>query len=45
MQITIEIPDTIAYEIQEQWQDLPRKVLESLSIEDYKAGILSREQI
>jgi len=45
MQVTIEIPDTIAHQIQGQWQDLPQKVLESLSVEAYKAGILNRGQI
>lgn len=45
MQVTIEIPDTIAQQIQGQWQDIPQKFLESFSVEAYKAGILNRGQV
>jgi hypothetical protein len=45
MQVTIEIPDRIAEQMQSQWHNLPQKLLESLSAEAYKAGIISRKQI
>ena len=45
MQITIEIPDIIAEQVQRQWHNLSQKLLENLSVEAYNAGILSRKQI
>ncbi len=45
MQVTIEIPDGIAHQIQEQWQNLPQKFLEAVAVEAYKSGILTRGQI
>ncbi len=45
MQVTIEIPDRIAEQMQQQWHNLPQKLLENLSVEAYNAGILSRKQI
>lgn len=45
MQVTIEIPDVIAHQIQGQWQDLPQKFLEALAVEAYRSGSLTRGQI
>jgi hypothetical protein len=33
MQITINIPEDIGKQLQENWQDLPQKILESVAIE------------
>lgn len=45
MQITIEVPDAIAAHLQEKWNDLPRRVLEILVVEAYKAEIISRAEV
>lgn len=45
MQITIEIPDAIADDIQGHWRNLPQKVLEALAIEGYRANVLNRTQV
>jgi hypothetical protein len=45
MQITIDIPDAIAHRMSEQWHTLPRKALETLVAEAYKAEIISHAEV
>jgi predicted HTH domain antitoxin len=45
MQITIEIPDAIAQRMTQRWEALPRKVLETLVAEAYKAEIISHAEV
>ncbi len=45
MQLQIEIPEDVSASLREQWTDLPRKALESLAIEGYKARLLSESQL
>jgi hypothetical protein len=45
MQITIEIPDTIAQRMTQRWEALPRKVLEALVAEAYKAEIVTHAEV
>ncbi|MBW4555700.1 MAG: UPF0175 family protein [Trichormus sp. ATA11-4-KO1] len=45
MQITIEIPEEIGNQLQQTWQDLPQKILESLALEAYRSGIMTSAQI
>lgn len=45
MQVTIDIPDAIAQQVQGRWHDLPQKVLEIFAIEAYQAEVLTRGQI
>jgi hypothetical protein len=45
MQVTIELPDTIAQQLQQQWQDLPRCVLEGLALKGYCARVLTTEEV
>lgn len=45
MQITIEIPEDIGNQLQQNWQDLPRKLLEALAIEAYKNRIMTSGEI
>ncbi|MTJ49920.1 UPF0175 family protein [Dolichospermum sp. UHCC 0259] len=45
MQITIEIPEDIGNQLQQNWQDLPQKILETLAIEAYRSGIMTSGQI
>ena len=46
MQVTIHVPDTLVQRLQEQWgEDLPRHVIESWVLEDYRAGGLTIEEV
>gem|GEM_PF-2387098 len=43
--LTIEIPEDIGNQLQQNWQDLPQKILETLAIEAYRSGIMNVGQI
>ena len=45
MQITIELPEDIAVELQSKWKDLPRAAIESLALEAYRSRALTAEQL
>ncbi|BAZ83091.1 MAG: UPF0175 family protein [Sphaerospermopsis kisseleviana] len=45
MQITIEIPEEIGQKLQQNWHNLPQKILEVLAIESYKNGMITTAQI
>ena len=45
MQITIEIPEDIGNQLQQNWQDVPQKLLEALAVEAYKNRIMTCVQI
>jgi hypothetical protein len=45
MQITIEIPEDIGNQLQQNWQDVPQKLLEVLAVEAYKNRIMTSVQI
>lgn len=45
MQVTVEIPEDIARQLNTKWENLPRGVLESLALEAYRAGALTTAQL
>ena len=45
MQITIEIPEDIGNQLQQNWQDVPQKLLESLAVEAYRNKIMTSVQV
>jgi hypothetical protein len=46
MEMTIHIPDTLAQRLQDKWGGvLPRHVVESWVLEDYRARILTTEEV
>ena len=45
MEVAIHVPDTLVKRLQEQWGDLPRRVLESLALEGYRERVLTTEEI
>ena len=45
MTVQIELPADIEAALREQWQDLPRAVLEAVAIEGYRKGALSIGQV
>ena len=46
MEVTINVPDTLVQRLQEKWgEGLPRHVVESWVLEDYRAGALTTEDV
>ena len=45
MHIDIEVPETIAQRLTEQWGDLPDKLLEILAVEAYRNEILTSAEV
>ncbi|WP_413176222.1 UPF0175 family protein [Anabaena azotica] len=45
MQITIELPEDIGNQLQQNWQNLPQKILEAIALEAYRSGIMTTAQI
>jgi len=45
MEVTIQIPDALVRRLQEQWGDLPRRVLESVVLEGFRERILTTEEL
>jgi uncharacterized protein UPF0175 len=45
MQVTVEIPEDIARQLNSKWANLPRGVLESLALEAYRSGTLTTAQL
>ena len=45
MQITIELPEDIATELESRWKDLPRAALESLALEAYRSRAITAAQL
>ena len=45
MEVRVEIPDEVAARLQINGGDLPRRVLEALAVEGYKAGELTEYQV
>jgi hypothetical protein len=41
MQITLDLPEDIAQELESRWKDLPRAALESLALEAYRSHALT----
>ena len=45
MEVTVQIPDEIAAQIQRNSDDLPREMLEAYALEGYKSARLSAYQV
>jgi hypothetical protein len=46
MEVTIHVPDALGRRLRERWGDgLPRHVVESWVLEDYRAGVLTTEEV
>lgn len=45
MSVTIELPESIARQLQSDWGDLSRRTLEALAVEAYRAELLSQPQV
>ena len=45
MQVTVELPDSLANQLQSDGTSLPRRLLESFAIEGYRSGTLTGRQV
>jgi hypothetical protein len=45
MSVTIDLPEDISAALTEQWDDVPRRFLEAISVEAYRTGALNESQI
>ncbi len=45
MEYTIPIPDDVANKIQDRWEDVPSKVLESFALAAYNDGIITEYEV
>lgn len=45
MKVTIELPDPIAADLTEKWDDIPRRILESVAMDGYRRGDLTSLQV
>lgn len=45
MQVTVEIPETLARSLRVEDADLSRRVLETLAAEEYRSGRLTKPQL
>ena len=45
MNVTIEIPDELAHQIHASGADLSRRVLETIALQEYQAGRISKAQL
>ena len=45
MNVAVELPDDIAQQLETAWPDMPRRVLESVAVEGYRSGALTRGQV
>ncbi|MCS6805137.1 MAG: UPF0175 family protein [Acidobacteriota bacterium] len=43
--IAIELPEDIMRQLETQWPDLPRRVVEAIAVEGYRSGVLTRGQV
>lgn len=45
MNIAVELPDDIARQLETAWPDIPRCVLEAVTVEDYRSSVLTHSQV
>jgi hypothetical protein len=45
MNISIEVPEDIARQLEAIWGDLPQRVLEALAIEAYRSGVITEAEV
>ena len=45
MKVDIQIPEKIGLQLQREWRDVPRRVVEAVALEAYRSDALSREQV
>ena len=45
MKVDIQLPESIGRQLEREWHDVPRRVLEAIAIEAYRSTALSREQV
>jgi predicted HTH domain antitoxin len=45
MNISIQLPDDVARQMERRWHDLPRHALEALAVDAYRSGVVTSAQV
>ncbi|WP_072621450.1 UPF0175 family protein [Spirulina major] len=45
MQLAIELPEEIAQQLAQHWDNLPRRILEAIALEAYRSNTLTTAQV
>ena len=45
MNITIEVPEDVAHQLESIWADLPQRAVEALAIEAYRSGVITEAEV
>ena len=45
MRVTIELPQCVAEQLQQEWGDISRHILETIAVEAYRSGQLNALQV
>jgi hypothetical protein len=45
MDVRIDVPDDIVHRMKTRWSDLPRRTLQALAIESYRAGVITEAEV
>jgi predicted HTH domain antitoxin len=45
MNITIEVPEDVAHQLESIWGDLPQRAVEALAIEAYRSGVITEAEV
>jgi hypothetical protein len=45
MNITIEVPEDVAHQLESIWGDLPQRTVEALAIEAYRSGVITEAEV
>ena len=45
MNVAIELPEDILHQLETEWRDVPRRVLEAIAVEGYRSGALTQGQV
>jgi predicted HTH domain antitoxin len=45
MNVAVELPDDIALQLEAEWKDVSRRVLEAIAVEGYRSGALTKGQV
>jgi hypothetical protein len=45
MEVAVQLPDSLVKRLQERWDDIPRRVLESVVLEGLRERILTTEEV
>jgi Uncharacterised protein family (UPF0175) len=45
MDVAIQVPEDVARHLEARWGDVPRRALESLTLEAYRSGVITEAEV